>query len=106
MKKKYSFDCMNVSSFTRPPNAVMIASENSRYTAVSARLTMMHSSVALPTLLWASSLRPAPRLMETNAQQPSPIITASASATTVSGKTTVLAALPHEPRYDALAMKI
>ena len=44
--------------------------------------------------------------METNAQQPSPIITASASATTVRGKTTVLAALPQEPRYEALAMKI
>ena len=58
------------------------------------RLTARLSTTALPMLLCASSLRPAPRLMETNAQQPSPIITASASATTVSGKTTVLAALP------------
>ena len=36
--------------------------------------------------------------MLTNAQQPSPIITAMASAMTVSGNTTVLAALPWEPR--------
>ncbi len=35
-----------------------------------------------------------PRLMLTNAQQPSPIMTAMASATTVRGKTTVVAALP------------
>ncbi len=54
----------------------------------------IHSSTALPMLLWASSRFPAPRLMLTKAQQPSPIITASARATTVSGKTTVLAALP------------
>jgi hypothetical protein len=32
--------------------------------------------------------------METNAHAPSPIITAMARATTVSGNTTVLAALP------------
>ena len=52
------------------------------------------STTALPTLRWASSFRLAPRLMLTKAQQPSPIITAIASATTVRGKTTVLAALP------------
>ena len=34
------------------------------------------------------------RLMLTKAQVPSPIITATASATTVSGKTTVFAAFP------------
>ena len=42
----------------------------------------------------ASPTSPLPSEMLTNAQQPSPIITAMASATTVSGKTTVLAALP------------
>ena len=36
--------------------------------------------------------------MLTKAQQPSPSITATASAITVSGKTTVFAALPNEPR--------
>ena len=50
--------------------------------------------MALPMLLWASSFRPAPREMLTKAQQPSPIITATARATTVRGNTTVLAALP------------
>ena len=48
-------------------------------------LAATHSTMALPTLLCASSFRFAPRLMETNAQQPSPIMTAMASATTVSG---------------------
>lgn len=50
--------------------------------------------MALPMLLWAASRLPAPRLMLTKAQQPSPIITAMDRATTVSGNTTVLAALP------------
>ena len=45
-------------------------------------------------LRWAFSRFLDPRLMLTKAQQPSPIITAMASATTVRGKTTVLAALP------------
>ena len=39
-----------------------------------------------------------PKLMLTNAQQPSPIKHAIASATIVNGKTTVLAALPYEPK--------
>jgi len=55
-------------------------------------------TTALPMLLCASDAFFAPRLMLTNAQQPSPIITANASATTVSGYTTVFAALPYEPR--------
>ncbi len=45
-------------------------------------------------LLCAASLSFRPRLMLTKAQQPSPIITAMDSATTVKGNTTVLAALP------------
>lgn len=55
---------------------------------------MMQRMTEQPMLLWASSCAPEPRLMLAKAQQPSPIMTASASATTVSGKTTVLAALP------------
>ena len=58
------------------------------------RLAATHSVTALPMLRWAFSLFREPRQMLTKAQQPSPIITASASATTVSGNTTVLAALP------------
>lgn len=59
---------------------------------------MMQRMTEQPMLRWASSCAPEPRLMLKKAQQPSPIMTASASATTVSGKTTVLAALPQEPR--------
>ncbi len=55
---------------------------------------MMQRMTEQPMLRWASSCAPEPKLMLTKAQQPSPIMTASASATTVSGKTTVLAALP------------
>ena len=44
---------------------------------------------------WGSRL---PRHRLTKAQHPSPIITAMARDTTVSGKTTPLAALPKEPR--------
>ena len=55
---------------------------------------MMQRMTEQPMLRWASSCAPEPRLMLTKAQQPSPIMTASASATTVSGETTVLAALP------------
>lgn len=58
----------------------------------------MHRTMALPMLRPASSRRPAPRLMLTKAQQPSQIITATSRATTISGNTTVLAALPQEPR--------
>lgn len=64
------------------------------------------STTALPTPLCASSRLSAPRDMLTNAQQPSPIITAIARAMTVSGNTTVFAALPSEPRYAAFAMNI
>lgn len=67
---------------------------------------MMQRMTEQPMLRWASSCAPEPRLMLMKAQQPSPIMTASASATTVSGKTTVLAALPQEPRQVALATKI
>ena len=48
---------------------------------------MMQRMTEQPMLRWASSCAPEPRLMLTKAQQPSPIMTASASATTVSGKT-------------------
>ena len=60
----------------------------------------------LPTLFFALSSSFLPMLMLTNAQQPSPTMTAIASATTVSGNTTVLAALPNEPKYEAFAIKI
>lgn len=56
------------------------------------------STTALPMLRRALSVSPAPRQMLTNAQQPSPIMTATASATTVSGNATVFAALPYDPR--------
>ena len=56
------------------------------------------STTAFPMLLLASLGLFMPRLKLTNAQQPSPIITAMASAITVRGKTTVLAAFPYEPR--------
>ena len=77
-----------------PPNIEMIASAKMRYSAVRTRLLAIDSTTALPTLFLASPTSPLPSEMLTNAQQPSPIITAMASATTVSGKTTVFAALP------------
>ena len=55
-------------------------------------------TMALPTLRVASWGSRLPRHRLTKAQQPSPIITAMARATTVSGKTTPLAALPKDPR--------
>ena len=61
---------------------------------VNTMLLTRHSTAALPTLRFALGTSFCPRLMLTKAQQPSPIITAMASATTVRGKTTVLAALP------------
>ena len=57
-------------------------------------LLMIVMTTALPTLFLAFSVLPIPRLRLTKAQQPSPIITAMARAMTVSGNTTVLAALP------------
>ena len=65
-----------------------------RYAAISTTLLIRHRRMAVPMLLWASSLLLAPREMLTKAQQPSPIITAMERATTVSGNTTVFAALP------------
>ena len=74
------------------------SSASSRYTAVSTTLLPTDRTTALPTLRFARSASPRPSAMLTNAQQPSPIITAIASATTVSGNTTVFAALPYDPR--------
>ncbi len=65
-----------------------------RYTAVKTRLLTTHNTTALPTLRLALSTSFLPSAMLTKAQQPSPTMTAMASATTVSGNTTVLAALP------------
>lgn len=79
---------------TRLPKSVKIGSAKMRYAAVSVRLASTQSTTALPTLLCARSVSPAPSEMLTNAHAPSPIITAMASATTVSGNTTVFAALP------------
>lgn len=57
-----------------------------------------------PALFAASSVRPPPIAMLINEQQPSPIMTAIANATTVSGNTTVFAALPYEPSSGVFAM--
>ena len=76
----------------------MIPSAKTRYTAVRTRLPAILNTTALPTLRLALSTSFLPSAMLTKAQQPSPIMTAMASATTVSGNTTVLAALPYEPR--------
>ena len=65
-----------------------------RYTAVKARLLTTDNTTALPTLRLALSTSFLPSAMLTKAQQPSPTMTAMANATTVSGNTTVLAALP------------
>ena len=65
-----------------------------KYTAIKTRLVETDNTTALPTLRLAFSSSFLPRAILTKAQQPSPIMTAMASATTVRGKTTVLAALP------------
>lgn len=65
-----------------------------RYTAVIKALAITVSKAAFPILRDASPARFRPRLRLTKAQQPSPIITATASTITASGNTTVLAALP------------
>ena len=75
-------------------NMAMMLFAKIRYTAVRIRLPTMIKTTALPTLRFARAVSFRPSAMLTKAQQPSPIITAMASATTVSGKTTVLAALP------------
>ena len=72
----------------------MIVFANMRYTAVRTRLLATLNTTALPTLRLALSTSFLPSAMLTKAQQPSPTMTAMASATTVSGNTTVLAALP------------
>ena len=72
----------------------MIPSAKTRYTAVRTRLPAILNTTALPTLRLALSTSFLPSAMLTKAQQPSPTMTAIASATTVSGNTTVLAALP------------
>ena len=72
----------------------MIPSAKTRYIAVRAKLPAILNTTALPTLRLALSTSFLPSAMLTKAQQPSPIMTAMASATTVSGNTTVLAALP------------
>ena len=94
IQKKYSFEKRKVSSLTLPPNMASIPSSKARYIAVTVKLTSRLSTTEQPTLRCASSRAPEPRQMLTKAQQPSPIITARARATTVSGKTTVFAALP------------
>ena len=73
---------------------VRMLSAKIRYTAVSTTPHSTLSTTALPTLLLARFSSLAPRHRLTKAQQPSPIITAMARATTVRGNTTVLAALP------------
>ena len=95
---KYSLESSNVRSLTMPPNAARIGLLNIKYITVSTALTSRQITTALPTVLCASSSFFAPRLMLTNVQAPSPIITASDSAIIVIGKTTVFAALPYEPR--------
>ena len=72
----------------------MMLFANMRYTAVRTRLLATDNTTALPTLRLALSTSFLPSAMLTKAQQPSPTMTAMASATTVSGNTTVLAALP------------
>ena len=83
---------------TVPPKRVMIPSLKIRYIAVRTTDAASVTVTEPPTLLLAFSGSFLPRLRLTNAQQPSPIITATARAITVSGKTTVFAALPNEPR--------
>lgn len=106
IQKKYSFANANVFSLTVPPNMAINSSEKIRYNMHSTMPPAAESTTALPTPLCASSRLSAPSDMLTNAQQPSPIITAIARAMTVSGNTTVFAALPSEPRYAAFAMNI
>ena len=72
----------------------MMPSAKMRYSAIKTRLPATVNTTALPTLRLASFISFLPSAMLTKAQQPSPTMTAMASATTVSGKTTVLAALP------------
>ena len=65
-----------------------------KYSAVKITLPATVSTTALPTLRFALSDSFLPSAILTKAQQPSPTITAIARATTVNGKTTVLAAFP------------
>ena len=77
-----------------------------RYTPQRTKPLTITIMMEFPTLFLAVSGCFLPRFRLTNAQHPSPIMTAMASAITVSGNTTVFAAFPYEPRYDALAIKI
>ena len=56
-----------------------------KYRAVRITEITSTATIALPTLLFASSLLPLPRLRDMNVQVPSPTMTASASAMTVIG---------------------
>lgn len=106
IQKKYSRLRLQVSSLTLPPKRVKSGSIRRRQSAVSTRLLTMVRTMAFPTDFSAFSLFPSPSEMLTKAQAPSPSITAIARARTVSGKTTVFAALPLDPRQEALAMQI
>ena len=84
----------------------IMASLNIRYIAIRSRLEATIRTTEFPTLFFAVCVSFFPRLRLTNAQHPSPIITAIARAITVSGNITVFAALPYEPRYAAFAINI
>ncbi len=83
---------------TRPPKKVRRGSASSRYRAQRITPAPTDRVTELPKLFLASPIFPAPMRMLTQAQHPSPIMTAIASATTVRGNTTVLAAFPPDPR--------
>ena len=104
IQKKYSCAFSNVPALTRPPNHVSSVSGNSRYAAIRTSPATTLTVTVPPTARWDSSCFPAPSIRLTNAQQPSPSMTAIASAATVSGKTTVVAALPTLPKSGAFAM--
>ena len=64
---------------------------------MSTMLAARVSTMALPTVRWALSLSRRPRLMLTWEQAPSPIMVAMARASTVRGKTILVAPLPSAP---------
>lgn len=98
IQEKYSWAKWNSSALTLPPKAVINWSRNRANRMVITRLAATTRTMALPTPACASSLLPEPSCRLTKVQHPSPIMTATASMTTVNGKTTVLAAFPFEPR--------
>ena len=85
---------------------MIIWSEKIMYKAVRIKLDKRERIIAEPTESLASSDLPSPRHLLTKEHAPSPIITATARAMTVNGKTTVFAAFPYEPKYEAFAIKI